>query len=254
MTNRLKDKVVLVTGVSSGIGKASALLFASEGAKLVGVDTEKEKGLKIVESIKQAGNEAVFIEADVSQTNEVRKIIAEALRIYGRIDVFFNNAGIEVVKKLADTTEEEWDRVIDVNLKSVFLTCKHIIPHMIEKGGGTIINNASVAGLVGSFSTVYSASKGGIIAFTKSLAVELAPLHIRVNCICPGAIETPMLQRVFEKQGDPSVVRMEKLKSYPMGRVGRPEELAQAALFLASDESSFMTGTCVIVDGGFTAR
>jgi len=254
MTNRLKDKVVLITGVSSGIGKASALLFASESAKVVGADIEKEKGLKIVESIKQAGNEAFFIEADVSQTNEVRKMIAEALRIYGRIDVLFNNAGIEVVKKLAETTEEEWDRVINVNLKSVFLTCKHVIPHMIEKGGGTIINNASVAGLVGSFSTVYSASKGGIVALTKSLAVDLAPLHIRVNCICPGAIETPMLQRVFEKQGDPSIVRIEKLKSYPMGRIGKPEELAQAALFLASDESSFMTGTCVIVDGGFTAR
>lgn len=254
MTNRLNGKVVLATGISSGLGKASAILFAKEGAKVIGADIDEERGIEVVRTTEKAGNAATFIKVDVSQANEVKKMIAEALRVYGRIDILFNNAGIEVVKKLQDTTEEEWDRVIEVNLRSVFLSSKYIIPHMIERGGGTIINIASVAGMVGSFSTVYSASKGGVIAFTRALAVELAPLNIRVNCICPGAIDTPMLQRVFEKQGDPGIVRMEKIKSYPMGRIGKPGELAQAALFLASDESSFITGTCLIVDGGFTAR
>jgi NAD(P)-dependent dehydrogenase (short-subunit alcohol dehydrogenase family) len=235
-TMKLEEKVALVTGIGSGIGRAAALLFAQEGAMIVGADIDQEKGL-----------------TDVSEKSEVKKLIEKALA-FGRIDVLFNNAGVEVVKNLRDTTEAEWDRSINVNLKSVFLCCKYVIPEMIKGGGGVIINNASVAGLVGSFSSAYSASKGGVIAITKTLAVELATDNIRVNCICPGAIETPMLRRVLKKQGNAELVRNERTKSYPMGRFGTAEEVAQAALFLACDESTFMTGAVVVVDGGFTSR
>jgi len=250
---RLKEKVTLITGVGSGIGRATALMFAKEGAKVVGADVNQKGGLEVIETIKRAGGEATFVTADLSETKDVERLVKKAL-VYGKIDVLFNNAGVELVKKLTDTTEEEWDRIIKINLRSVFLCCKYVIPEMIKKGGGVIINNASVAGLVGSFSTAYSASKGAIIALTKNLAVDLAQDNIRVNCICPGAIETPMFHRVLEKQGDPEVVRKERIKSYPMGRFGRPEEVAQTALFLACDESSFMTGAVVVVDGGFTSR
>lgn len=253
MTKRLKEKVILITGIGSGIGRATAMIFAQEGAKVVGADVNQEKGLEVIEAIKRAGGEAVFVKADVSETSDVKRLVEKAL-IYGRIDVLFNNAGVELVKKLKDETEEEWDRIIKINLRSVFLCCKYVIPEMIKRGGGVIINNSSVAGLVGSFSPAYSASKGAIIALTKTLAVELAPDNVRVNCICPGAIETPMLHRVLEKQGDPELIRRERIKSYPMGRFGKPEEVAQTALFLASDESSFMTGAVVVVDGGFASR
>ena len=250
---RLKEKVVLITGIGSGIGRATAMIFAQEGAKVVGADVNQEKGLEVIEAIKRAGGEAIFVKADVSETSDVKRLVKKAL-LYDGIDVLFNNAGVELVKKLKDETEEEWDRIIKINLRSVFLCCKYVIPEMIKRGGGAIINNSSVAGLVGSFSPAYSASKGAIIALTKTLAVELAPDNIKVNCICPGAIETPMLKRVLEKQGDPRLIRRERIKSYPMGRFGKPEEVAQTALFLASDESSFMTGAVVAVDGGFTSR
>ena len=250
---RLEEKVVVITGIGSGIGRATAMNFAQEGAKVVGADVNQEKGLEVIEAIKCAGGEAIFVKADVSETSDVKRLVEKAL-VYGGLDVLFNNAGVELVKKLKDTTEEEWDKIIKINLKSVFLCCKYVTPEMIKRGGGVIINNASVAGLVGSFSPAYSASKGAIIALTKTLAVELASDNIRVNCICPGAIETPMLHRVLEKQGDSELVRRERIKSYPMGRFGRPEEVAQTALFLACDESSFMTGAVVVVDGGFTSR
>lgn len=252
-TMKLEEKVALITGISSGIGRAAALLFAQEGARIVGADIDQEKGLEVIEAIRQTGREAIFVKTDVSEKSEVKKLVEKALA-FGRIDVLFNNAGVEVVKNLRDTTEAEWDRSINVNLKSVFLCCKYVIPEMIKGGGGVIINNASVAGLVGSFSSAYSASKGGVIAMTKTLAVELATDNIRVNCICPGAIETPMLRRVLEAQGNAELVRKERMKSYPMGRFGTPEEVAQAALFLACDESTFMTGAVVVVDGGFTSH
>jgi len=252
MTRRLRDKATLITGIASGIGRATAIIFAQEGAKIVGADIDQEKGLEAIEVIERAGGEAIFVKANVSETRDVKRLVKKAL-VYGRIDVLFNNAGVELVKKLKDTTEEEWDKIIKANLRSVFLCCKYVIPEMIGRGG-VIINNSSVAGLVGSFSSAYSASKGAIIAFTKTLAVELAPDNIRVNCICPGAIETPMLHRVLEKQGDPELIRRERIRSYPMGRFGKPEEVAQAALFLACDESSFVTGAVVAVDGGFISR
>jgi dihydroanticapsin dehydrogenase len=251
--NRLKGKVVVITGVSAGIGRTSALLFAEEGATVVGADIDELKGAEVEAAIREAGGVGHFLKADVSSQEEVANVFAKAKEL-GGVDVLFNNAGVEVVKSLAETTEAEWDRSVSVNLKSVYLCIKHALPQMEKKGKGVIINNSSAAGLVGSFSPSYSAAKGGIIAITKALAVDLGPSNIRVNCICPGAIETPMLERVIKMQGDPKEVRTRRLKNYPLGRFGTPEEVAQTALFLASDESSFITGAILVVDGGFTAR
>jgi NAD(P)-dependent dehydrogenase (short-subunit alcohol dehydrogenase family) len=250
---RLKNKVVVITGVASGIGKATAELFAREGAIVIGADINPGKGREVINKIQETGKEAIFVHADVSKIGDVSDLF-EAAPVKKRVDVLFNNAGIELVKPLVETTEEEWDNTLKVNLKSVYLCCKHVIPIMIRQGGGSIINNASVAGLVGSFSSPYSASKGGIIALSKALAIELASDNIRVNCITPGAIETPMLERVIEKQGDPVQIRRERMKGYPMGRFGSPEEIAHTVLFLASDESSFITGSVVTIDGGFSSH
>jgi NAD(P)-dependent dehydrogenase (short-subunit alcohol dehydrogenase family) len=194
-----------------------------------------------------------FVKADVSYESDI-KALFEITKEMGGIDVLFNNAGVEVAKGLLDTSEEEWEKNVNVNLKSVFFCCKYAIQQMKENGKGVIINNSSVAGLVGSFSPAYSAAKGGIIALTKALAADFGEYNIRVNCICPGAIETPMLERVIDYQGDPPEVRARRLKNYPLTRFGYPHEVAQTALFLASDESSFVTGATIVVDGGFTAK
>ncbi|MHA2209212.1 MAG: SDR family NAD(P)-dependent oxidoreductase [Candidatus Thorarchaeota archaeon] len=250
---RLENKIVVITGVSAGIGRASALLFAEEGATVIGADIDEVKGAEVETAIREAGGEGHFVKADVSKQEDVAKVFAKAKEL-GGIDVLFNNAGVEVVKSLPDTTEEEWDRSVSVNLKSVYLCTKHALPQMEKKGKGVIISNSSAAGLVGSFSPSYSAAKGGIISLTKALAVDLGPSNIRVNCICPGAIETPMLERVIKMQGNPREVRERRLKNYPIGRFGDAEEVAYAALFLASDESSFITGAVLPVDGGFTSH
>jgi NAD(P)-dependent dehydrogenase (short-subunit alcohol dehydrogenase family) len=250
---KLEGKTAIITGVSHGIGRATAILFAQEGANIVGADIDSGQGKTVIKTLEDLGSNAIFVKTDISISKDVEGLVEKA-RDFKRIDVLFNNAGIEVVKKLEETSEEEWNRTINVNLKSVFLCTKYVIPEMRKTGGGVIINNSSTAALVGSFSPVYSASKGGIVAITKALAVELAPDNIRVNCICPGAIETPMLQRVIEKQGDPKLVRNRRMANYPLGRFGEPEEVAQTVLFLASDESSFVTGTIIEVDGGFVSR
>ncbi|MHA2055527.1 MAG: SDR family NAD(P)-dependent oxidoreductase [Candidatus Hodarchaeales archaeon] len=250
---KLDGKTAIITGISSGIGRATAILFAKNGANIVGSDIDAEGGKIVIETIEGLGGNSIFVKSDISISEEVKHLVKRAHE-FKEIDILFNNAGIEVVKKLEDTLEEEWERTIDVNLKSVFLCTKYVIPEMRKNGGGVIINNSSAAALVGSFSPVYSASKGGIVSLTKSLAVELAPDNIRVNCVCPGAIETPMLQRVIEKQGDPKIVRDTRTNLYPLGRFGKPEEIAKTVLFLACDDSSFVTGGVFVVDGGFTSR
>ncbi|MHA1963450.1 MAG: SDR family NAD(P)-dependent oxidoreductase [Candidatus Thorarchaeota archaeon] len=250
---RLDGKVVLITGVAAGIGRATANLFAKEGARIVGADIDEAGGTSITTKVQAFGGNMTFVKTDMSYEPDI-KALFEVARNLGGVDVLFNNAGIETAKGILETTEEDWDQCVNVNLKSVFLSCKYAILQMKEKGKGVIINNSSVAGLVGSFSPAYSAAKGGIIALTKALAADFGQYNIRVNCICPGAIETPMLERVIEKQGNPTDVRDRRLKNYPLGRFGYPDEVAQTALFLASEESTFVTGATIVVDGGFTSK
>lgn len=250
---RLEGKVVVITGVASGIGRATANLFVKEGARIVGADIDEDGGRSIATKIQAFGGSMIFIKTDVSYENDI-KALFETARELGGVDVLFNNAGVEITKGLLETSEEDWDQCMNVNLKSVFLSCKYGIQQMRGKGSGVIINNSSVAGLVGSFSPAYSAAKGGIIALTKALATDFGQYNIRVNCICPGAIETPMLERMLESKGNSSDVRAERTKQYPLARFGYPDEVAQTALFLASTDSTFVTGATIVVDGGFTAK
>jgi len=248
---RLKDKVAIITGGGSGIGRATCLLFARERAKVVVADYIADGGNETVRQISTADGQAVFVQADVSKSADVRNMIGAAVRNYGRVDILFNNAGIEGPStKLANLKEEDWDRVIAIDLTSVYLGMKYVIPEMIKQGGGVIISTASVAGLVGfQGSGAYAAAKAGVINLTRLAALEYADKNIRVNCICPGVIETPMVERVMGGRPRERVVRSE-----PIGRLGRPEDIANAALFLASDESSFATGAPFIIDGGYVAR
>ena len=252
MTGKLEDKVAVITGAASGIGRATALLFAREGARVVVADWDESGGSRIAEEIAEAGGEAVAVRTDVSQAEDVRSLINAAVEGYGRLDVLFNNAGVEgELAPTADCSLENWDSVIGINLKGVFLGMKYAIPHMVSHGGGTIINNASVAGVVGFAGLpAYCASKGGVIQLTKAAALEYAKAGIRVNAICPGVIATPMVERVI---GDNKEMKKSFEALEPVGRFGTPEEVARLALFLATEDSSFCTGAPFIVDGGFVA-
>lgn len=245
---RLQGKVAIVTGAGSGIGKATAMLFASEGAEVVCADiagADKTAG--------EIGASAIAVSVDVSKAADIQAMVNAAKDRFGRLDVVFNNAGIEGEQApTADCSEENFDRVIAVNLKGVFLGMKYAIPVMLETGGGAIINNASVAGLVG-FPNIpaYGASKGGVVQLSKTAALEYATQGIRVNAICPGVIWTPMVERFT---GSTEEGRREFSMLEPVERMGKPEEVAAMVLFLASDESSFVTGAALPVDGGFVAR
>jgi NAD(P)-dependent dehydrogenase (short-subunit alcohol dehydrogenase family) len=252
MTGKLENKVAIVTGAASGIGRATALLFAKEGARVVAADWELEQGQRVAEEIRERGGDTVFVRADVSSPHDVKQMVDEAVATYGHVDIIFNNAGVEGHQApTADCTIENWDRVININLKGVFLGMKYAIPEMLKNGGGSIINNASVAGIVG-FQNIpaYCASKGGVIQLTKTAALEYAKQGIRVNAICPGVILTPMVER-FVGSNEQAQKAFEAIE--PVGRFGRPEEVAQLALFLASDDSSFCTGSPFVVDGGMIA-
>jgi len=252
---RLRDKVAIVTGGGTGIGRAIAMLFAQEGARVVVAGRTEAIGAATVADIRQAGGIALFVRADVSRNEDVLHLIETTVRQFGRLDILVNNAGIGGPGKLlADMGEEEWDAVIDINLKGHFLCCKYAIPYMRAAGGGVIINVSSVLGcLMLPGITAYAASKAGVFALTKALALEVARDGIRVNCLVPGSIDTPMMwEGLTEEQRravEPLVAEAE-----PMGRLGTPEEIARAALFLASEDSSFMTGAPLIVDGGLLAK
>ena len=250
--NILKDKVALITGGGSGIGRAISILYGLEKGKIAVVDLNEEGGSETVERIRANGGEALFIKADVSKPNDVKNMIGVTLKAFGQLHILVNNAGVEqVVSSIADTPEEVWDRVMNINLKGVFLGMKYGIPHLL-KTAGAIINIASTASLVGQpFCAAYAASKGGILQMTKTAALEYAGESIRINCICPGAIDTPHLHRV-RSSGLWEKIRPLRAQT-PMGRLGKPQEVAQAALFLVSDGASFITGTGLIVDGGLTA-
>lgn len=255
---KLAGKVALITGAGSGIGRASAILFAHEGAKVVVGDVVAEEGEETVQIILNHGGNALFVQTDVSKASEVERMIQTAIEIYGRLDILFNNAGVDhpEARSVTETTEALWDYTMNVNLKGVFLVSKLAIPHMIETGGGVIINTASIAGLVGTPNeAAYYASKGGVILLTKQMAIDYARQGIRVNCICPGAMVEMIRDRRVRMDATARLQYAARAEPrYPMGRYGGFEEVAQAALFLASAASSFMTGSALVVDGGFTAQ
>ncbi len=250
----LEGKVAVVTGAANGMGRATALLFAQEGARVVIGDVDVLGGASAVEEIRAGGGEALFVQCDVSKEAEVRELIHTAERKYGGLHTIFNNAGIEQpVTPSSEVTEELFDRVIGINLKGTFFGCKHAIP-LLKKSGGTIVNNSSVSAFANVGGNIaYGSSKGAIMSMTRILAIEYARENIRVNAICPGVIDTPMNQRNLEKSEDHDAVRERWMSVTPLGRMGTPEEIARTVLYLASDMSSFTTGIGLLIDGGRVA-
>jgi NAD(P)-dependent dehydrogenase (short-subunit alcohol dehydrogenase family) len=253
MAGRLAHKVALITGAASGMGRAAAELFAAEGAQVVVSDVSEAAGQDVVDAITAAGGAATFVRADVARADDCEAMVRAATETFGGLHVLYNNAGIFPADDggALDTPEATWERVMEINLKGVWLGCKAGIPAMLASGGGSIVNVASFVAIVGAATAqiAYTASKGGVLSMTREIAVEYARQGIRANSLCPGPIATPMLE---ELMSDPAR-RQRRLVHIPMGRLGRAEELAKAALFLASDESSFMTGAQLVVDGGITA-
>jgi NAD(P)-dependent dehydrogenase (short-subunit alcohol dehydrogenase family) len=251
MADGLKDKVAIVTGGTSGIGRETALLFAEAGAKVVVAGRREVEGNDVVNAIRNGGGDAIFVKTDVSKAADVQALVQKTIEKYGRLDTAFNNAGIEGNwMPMTDLSEEEFDRVIGTNLKGVWLCLKYEIPQMLKAGGGTIVNMSSVAGLMGTPAAApYGASKHGVIALTRTAALECAAQKIRVNAVCPAVIQSPMEQRLF---GAPEAQKM-LLGMHPIGRFGTAREVAEAVLWLASAKSSFMTGHYIVLDGGFLA-
>ena len=252
MAGLLEGKISLVTGAASGIGRATSLVMAREGATLVVSDINAEGGEETLSAIKDRGGQGTFIHADVSKTEDVQALVAGVVEAYGRLDCAFNNAGIEgfMEGRLHEYPEDIWDRLIDINLKGVWLCLKYEIPRMLERGGGAIVNTASAAGLVGSRRlSAYVASKHAVVGLTKAAALEYARDGIRVNAVCPGIIDTPMVQRLIAgRQTD------DEEPQHPVGRLGAPEEIAESVTWLCSDAASLVTGAAMAVDGGFTAQ
>jgi NAD(P)-dependent dehydrogenase (short-subunit alcohol dehydrogenase family) len=252
---RLSGKIALITGGASGIGRATALLFAREGAAVAIADLNAQAGEAVANEITQSGGRAIFELADVTRATDCRGLAERAIREFGRIDILFNNAGIIRRATVLELSEEDWDRVMAVNVKAIYLLSREAIPHMQKAGGGSIINMASGWGLAGGAkAAVYCASKGAVVLLTKAMAIDHGPQKIRVNCICPGDTETGMLRVEAQQLGEANDRFLAEAAKRPLRRVGSPEEIAQAALFLASDASSFVTGTALVVDGGGLAR
>jgi NAD(P)-dependent dehydrogenase (short-subunit alcohol dehydrogenase family) len=253
MTNKpgsLASKVALITGAASGIGRAAALLFAREGAAIAIADLN-QAGQTVAQDIIQTGGRATFELADVTRAADCQRIVERTLREYGEIHVLFNNAGIMRRASVVELREEDWDRVMSVNVKSIFLMSSQVIPIMARAGGGSIINTASGWGLVaGPRAAAYCASKGAVVLLTKAMAIDHGLQNIRVNCICPGDTDTAMLRNEAQQLGQREDAFLAESACRPLGRIGKPEEIAQAALYLASDTSSFVTGTALVVDGG----
>lgn len=251
---RLKDKVALITGGTSGIGAATALLFAKEGAKIAITGRNEKRGHAVTVEILEAGGEAIFLRTDVRKTDECRRAVEETIRAFGSLDILFNNAGVFYPHTTLECSEEEWDLQIDINLKGTFLMSKFALPSMIERRRGVIINNSSGWGIVGGDAAIaYCASKGGVVLLTKAMAIDHGRQGIRVNCICPGDVDTPMLPEDAGMRGQKWEDYLAGCGNRPLGRIGTVDEIAKAVLFLASDDSSFMTGAALVVDGGGTA-
>jgi NAD(P)-dependent dehydrogenase (short-subunit alcohol dehydrogenase family) len=251
---RLKDRVAIVTGGSKGIGWGIATVFAREGAKVVVVARDAQSGEQTADEIRHKGGEAIFVSCDVSNEEQVKAMALTIRDTYGQLDILVNNAGVGIYKSVLDTTSEEWDRCLDIDLKGVFLCSKYVIPHMQELGKGAIINISSVH----SHATVngvapYAASKGGITALTRNMAIDYGPI-IRVNTISPGWVLTPLIESIFNRSEDAAQKRRKVEQRQVMKRIGTPEDIGYAAAFLASDEASYITGTELFVDGGLTAQ
>jgi NAD(P)-dependent dehydrogenase (short-subunit alcohol dehydrogenase family) len=251
---KLMGKVAIVTGAASGIGRASAIAFAREGAKVVVADRNEKAGKETVAAIAAEGHEAQFVQVDVSREADIERMVAETVARWGRINVLFNNAGIVLVKSIEEMTEEEWDRVMAVNVKSAFFAIKHAVPLMRRNGGGTILNTGSIASFAGQVGTpAYSASKGAIALLTKSLALDLGRDKIRVNCICPGITDTPMLREHMGHGSEGEALIRTRLARVPLGTILSPDDVARAALYLVSDDSAGITGIFHVVDAGLLA-
>jgi len=251
---RLAERVALITGATSGIGRATALLFARQGALVSLTGRNEERGREVMAEIHTAGGQAMFTRSDVCSEADCRRAVEETIAAYGRLDVLFNNAGVFLPNTAAECTEAEWDAQVDTSLKGAFLMSKHALPHMIRRGRGSIIHNSSGWGIVGGDRAVaYCAAKGGLILLAKAMAVDHGRQGIRVNCVCPGDVDTPMLPEDARMRGMDWQKYLEGCANRPMGRIGTADEIAAAVLFLASDDSSFMTGAALVVDGGGVA-
>jgi NAD(P)-dependent dehydrogenase (short-subunit alcohol dehydrogenase family) len=251
---RLANKVALVTGGSSGMGRATAKVFAQEGAKVAIIGRNESRGRQVVDEIGRDGGKAIFVKTDVRLAEDCRRAVDATVDAFGRLDILFNNAGVLYANTVLDCSEEEWDLTIDISLKGTFLMSKLALPIMITQGSGVIVNNASGWGLVGgNAAAAYCAAKGGVVLLTKAMAIDHARQGIRVNCICPGDVDTPMLEEDARLRKMDFEDYLVAAADRPMGRIGKSEEIASAVLFLATDASSFMTGATLVVDGGGTA-
>lgn len=254
MALKLEGRVAVITGAGSGMGRASAQVLAREGAMVVVADIDLEGAKETVRSVTSAGGNALPMKTDVAKGSEVEALIRQTVESYGRIDILHNNAGVIIVKFLEDTSEEEWDRLMGVNLRSIFLGVKYAVPYMKKQGSGCIINTASTGSFLGQYMTpAYIASKGGVLMLTKTLALDYAKYNIRINCICPGAVDTPMLRRHFNNSPDPELAARREQELMPIKRFLQPEEIAEAVLYLASDVARGITGTALVIDGGSLA-
>jgi len=250
----LEGKVGIITGGGSGIGRVTSTIFAKEGARVGVVDLDLKSAKETVDLIKKDGGEAIPVKADITSSDEVKNMIKSVVKTYGRIDILVNNAGIFKEGNVVETPEEDWYNVLNVNLTGTFLCMKYCIPVMIEKGGGSIVNISSEAGLVGIKNQVaYNASKSAVIGLTRSTAVDFATKNIRVNCICPGRVLTPLVEKVIEDSDNPEEKKRLLSEDRPVKRMGKPEEIAAGVLFLSSNLSQYATGTVMCIDGGYTS-
>jgi NAD(P)-dependent dehydrogenase (short-subunit alcohol dehydrogenase family) len=252
---RLAGKVAVITGAGSGIGAAMAVLFAREGAAVVAADFDAAAAQETAEQIAAAGGGALALQVDVADAAGVERMVTRTVEQLGRLDILCNNAGIGVAAVCHETSESDWDRTMAVDLKGVFLGCKYAIPHMLAQGGGVICNTSSAAGQVGVLNrAAYCAAKAGVLGLTKSIAIDYAERGIRCNALVPATVDSPWIGKILSQQSDPERERQRMEARQPIGRMGRPEEIAAAALYLCSDDAAFVTGTGLVIDGGFLAR
>jgi len=252
---KLSDKVALITGGNRGIGLATARLLLEEGARVAIVGRDVQAGRAALEQLHQRSSDAIFLQCDVTRASDCEHVVQETVRTFGRLDILFNNAGIILRNRTIEaTTEDEWDATMDTNVKSIYLMSRAALPHLRAMGGGAIVNTSSYMGLVGALGlAAYAASKGAVVNLTRSMALDYARENIRVNCICPGSVETDMIHAAWQLYGDADEAARVWAAKHPMNRIASPDEIARLVLFLASDDSSFITGAAVPIDGGITA-